>query len=109
MAFADTQSGEEQTGKNGRKGAKGRKDGNQEAVIKTKVVKDRIDDLLVLLSKAESAATKYGDAIKATAEASGINSGALRKFVSARAGEKFEDKKRDCEQLSLLFEEVGEK
>lgn len=106
MAFAEPNSGEEHGGRK----TKGRKGSDkQEAVIKTKVVKDRIDELVTLHGKVEAASGRYGDAIKATAEACGINSSALRKFVSARAGEKFEDKKRDCEQLSLLFEEVGEK
>lgn len=100
---------QESDGETGKRGAKGRKGpDHQEATIKTKVIKDRLDELLTLQTKAENASNRFSDAIKATAEASGINAGALRKFVNARAGEKFDERKRDCEQLSLLFEEVGE-
>lgn len=102
MSFQETETG-------GKRGTRGRKDNDgQEATIKTKVIKDKMDELLTLQTKAENASARFSDAIKAVAESSGINAGALRKFVTARAGEKFEERKRDCEQLSLLFEEIGE-
>lgn len=92
-----------------RRAPKARKDAShQEKVILTSVVKEHIDKLLTLHSKAATASEDFSSAIKATAEKSGINAAALRKFVAARAGENFEDRKRDCEQLSLLFDEVGE-
>lgn len=89
--------------------AKGRKDGmGQEAVIKMAPVKENIDNLIELFTKAGEASEKLNDAIKATAEKSGLLAGVVRKFVTARAGEKFEEEKRKVEQLSLIFDEVGD-
>ena len=48
------------------------------------------------------------EGVKANAERAGIQASVLRKFIAARAGENFGDKKRDALQLSLLFEEIGE-
>lgn len=90
--------------------AKGRKDADhQEAVIRTRIVKEAIDDLCDLHAKRQEAADCYNDAVKAVAEKSGLLASAVNRFVVARAGEKFEEAKRKCDQLSLLFEEVGEK
>ena len=58
--------------------------------------------------KAEEAAEDFASAVKATAEASGLLASVVRRFVTARAGENFEEKARECEQLSLLFDEIGE-
>jgi hypothetical protein len=80
----------------------------QEAVIETKVVKDKINYLVKLKNAADEAGEDYSEGIKKVAEDSGILASELRKFVNARAGENFEEAKRRCEQLALLFEEVGE-
>lgn len=92
-----------------RKGPKGRqgKEG-QEAALNHETVANRIEELVTLQHKAKEAADAYSDGIKATAEASGFLASEVRKFVTARAGERFHEKKRAVEQLSLLFEEVGE-
>ena len=88
--------------------AKGRKDDTgQEAVIKMQPIKDIITDLVDLYTKAGKASDTLNDAIKAAAEKAGLQASAVRKFVVARAGEKYEEKKRDAEQLSLLFDEIG--
>ena len=91
------------------KGARGRKDAEgQEAVPQTKPVKDRINDLIALKVKADEAADKFNDAIKAVAEKAGLLASVVRKFVNARAGEKYEEESRKVEQLSLIFEVIGD-
>lgn len=87
----------------------GRKDKEgQESVIKLTEIKQRIDDLVELHIQAAEAAARYGEAIKAAAEKSGLLASVVRKFVAARASEDFGEHKRKVEQLALVFEEVGE-
>src|SRR5712664_4226457 len=87
----------------------GRQDAeHQETVIETKVVKDKINHLVKLKTTADEAVADFADAVKKVAEDSGLLAASVRKFVVARAGEGYEEAKRKCEQLSLLFEEVGE-
>jgi hypothetical protein len=50
----------------------------------------------------------FSDAIKVTAEKGGVQAAVLRKFVKATAGDQREEKKRENEQLCLLFDEVSE-
>lgn len=88
--------------------AKGRKDGGQEAVMKAKPVKDKIDHLVKLHNTAKEAGTDLSDAIKKVAEAGGVNAKCLRSFVAARAGEDFEAKHREVEQMQFLFDKIGE-
>jgi len=80
----------------------------QEQVQRPQVIDERVDELVHLKTAADEAAESFADAIKKAAEDSGLLASVVRRFVVARAGEKFEEKKRECEQLSLLFEEVGE-
>jgi len=87
--------------------ARGREDRGQEAVIKLDPIKSQVDELVQLHRKAAEANDQYGEAIKATAEKSGLLASVVRKFVAARAGEKFTEEKKKAEQLSLLFEDVG--
>jgi type IV secretory pathway VirB4 component len=88
---------------------RGRKDENrQEKIITLAPVKERIGFLVKLYKEAASSAEALSEDIKAVAEKAGINASALRKFVTARASEKFEERKRYCEQLNLLFEDIGE-
>jgi hypothetical protein len=87
---------------------RGRKDrNNQEAVVKLDVIKDRIDELVQRYKAAQDEAEGFNSGIKAAAEASGLLASVVRKFVVARAGEKFADKKNEAMQLSIIFEEVG--
>ncbi|MGH9960730.1 MAG: hypothetical protein ACREBC_27015 [Pyrinomonadaceae bacterium] len=62
---------------------------------------------MTLYTQAQESAAKCSDAIKAVAEESGLLANVLRKFVKARAGDKFKEAKRTVEQLSLVFE-LGE-
>lgn len=88
---------------------KGRKNADkQEAIISMLPVKESIEELVALHIKAGEASDKFSEAVKATAEKAGLLASVVRKFVQARAGEKFEEKKTECDQLSLVFEEVGQ-
>jgi len=88
---------------------RGRKDADkQETVTKPDIVGEKIYSLVILYKASQSAGAEFGDAVKAAAEASGYNAAAIRKFVVARAGENFAEKKRDLEQQMELFDEVGE-
>jgi predicted Zn-dependent protease len=90
-------------------GRKARTSDHQEAVIKLDELNPLAVEMLITdLKAAQEAATIFDEGIKANAERAGIQSSVLRRFITARAGEKFEDKKRDAMQLSLLFEEIGE-
>lgn len=94
---------------NGGKSPRGRKtEDGQEQAINLTALKKGIGELVDLHIRKKSAADDLSSAIKAIAEKSGLLSAAIRKLVKARAGEKFEDKKREVEQLSLVFEEIGE-
>lgn len=100
-----------QEGTEGKKSrrARGRKDENkQEGVTVPSKVKDAIDELVNLYRAQHMAAAGFSDAVKAVAEKSNYNAAAIRKFVVARAGEKFAESKRLAEQQMELFEEVGE-
>lgn len=96
-------------GKGKRGGAKGRMDADkQPAVKKAEVIAERIDELVRLHKAAGEAAEDAKSAITKAAEDSGYLASAVRKIVTARAGEKFEEKHREVEQQLELFEEVGE-
>ncbi len=87
---------------------RGRKNADkQEAIIDNSIIKARIEEMVKLKKASDTASDEFSEAIKFVAESAGLNASAVRKFVLARAGEHFEDKKKECEQLSLLFEEVG--
>jgi hypothetical protein len=95
---------------NGRASPRGRKDQTtgQEEAITMAPVKKSIDELVRLYTQQQAASEKCSTGIKTVAEQSGLLANVLRKFVKARAGEKFEEAKRTVEQLSLVFDEVGE-
>ena len=96
-----------ETGKSKR--TRGRKDADkQEAVTKPNVVGERIEELVRLHTKAKEAATDESEAIKKCAEDSGYNATNIRSLVVARAGESFQEKKKNIEQQMELFDEVGE-
>jgi hypothetical protein len=90
-----------------KKGARGRKDKGQEAVIKLEALSVTVEELITLKKAAETAATAYADGIKATAEKAGLLAKVVRSFVDARAGDKYDDKKTEVDQLALCFDEVG--
>jgi hypothetical protein len=81
----------------------------QESVVRAdQLTAAAIDTLVADYKYAAQAADTLSEGIKAAAERAGIQATVLRKFITARAGEKFEEKKRDAAQLNLLFEEVGQ-
>lgn len=89
------------------KGAKGRKGKDkQEAVIEIAKLRQKLPELVKLKKAADEASANLNDGIKAAAEKSGLLASVVRKVVVASAGENFEEKKREAEQLSLAFEEV---
>jgi len=86
---------------------RGRLDSDQqEAVIKLEPVRDRIETLVQLYNDSQVAAQEFGEAVKEVAEEAGLLAKSVRKFVVAVACEKVEEQKRQCEQLSLLFDEI---
>lgn len=89
---------------------RGRKDQGIEAVPNSKPVMDAINDLVHLHRKKEDASDTYNSAVKKVAERAGLLSAVVNKFVTAKAGDKFEDEKKKVEQLSLIFDaaEVAE-
>jgi len=80
----------------------------QEAVVKIGPVRDRLEELINLHHAAEEKQEEFAAAVKATAGTSGIQASVLRRFVIARSGENFGARRRDCRQLELLFDEIGE-
>jgi hypothetical protein len=98
-----------QVGGNGAdKSAKGRKGKDrQEAVIEPQVLKQRMPQLVKLKKSSDSASEDLNDAIKACAEKSGLLASVVRKAVVASAGEDFEAKHREVEQLQLAFDAVA--
>lgn len=95
---------------NGRASPRGRKDqtSGQEGAINMAPVKKSIEELVRLYMQQQAAAEKCSSAIKTVAEKSGLLSEVVRKLVKARAKDKFEEAKRTVEQLSLVFDQIGE-
>lgn len=90
-------------------GVPGRKDaGGQEATIEVGELKKRAKELETLYKKKKDASEAYNLGVKAVAEASGLMSNVVGKFVKARADSKFAAKQREYEQLALVFAELGE-
>ncbi len=90
------------------RGARGRQGRDkQEKVIRMKELDDRIPHLVSLHTKSKDAAKDYSDAVKAVAEKSGLLASVVRRFVVAKAGQNFDEKKKEAEQLSLVFDELG--
>ena len=72
------------------------------------VVAAKIANLEQLHIKARDAAKATTEAIKAVAAASGYSAATIKRLVTARVGDKFDDMVRDSEQQLELFSEVGE-
>lgn len=87
---------------------KGRKDADkQEAVLQPKVVAERLEKLVGLARGVDDAKEDLNISIKRCAEDSGFLASVIRRRVMAAKGENFETKKREVEQLELLFSEVA--
>lgn len=86
----------------GRRGSEG-----QEAVIKLEALSVKTDELVKLHTAATDAATDFGEAVKKVAEEAGLNAATVRKYIAARAGDKYDETKQRVLQLALVFEEVA--
>lgn len=92
-----------------REGARGRKDKDgQEAVITIKQMTPKeITELVEKEKHLEAVTADINDAVKAKAEQYGVKASALRKYIKAKAGYKFEEKKNSALQLALVFETLN--
>ena len=90
------------------RGARGRQDrsGQEKVIDKTKLM-DRLPHLVKLHAAAKDAGKDLSDGIKKVAEQSGLLASVVRKIVVAKSGENFEEKKKEAEQLALMFDEVA--
>jgi hypothetical protein len=96
------------TGGRRRRQVKGRQDAaKQEKKIEIQKLDEKMDHLVSLHTACKEAGTNFSDAIKAVAESSGLQASVVRRFVAAKAGENFGDRKRDAEQLALVFDEIA--
>lgn len=92
-----------------RPGARGRKDRDgTEETIKIKPIKDASKEVMKLLRRAETAKTECDDAFKLLAERSGTNVSNLKKLFKASLKGNYADVRRDIDQQSVIFEQVGE-
>jgi len=109
MAFEDTKGEHSGNGNgSGKTKGKGRKGKDrQEAVIEVAELKKRMAQLVKLKKANDETAEDLNDAIKKAAEESGLLASVVRKAVVASAGEDFEAKHREVEQLSLAFEALA--
>lgn len=87
--------------------AGGKKEKSQKPLNFAKV-RERIEELVTLYHYAKSARIEFSEAIRTTAEAAGLKPSVLRKFVNARATD-YPKAYVDQEQLSLCFDEVGQR
>jgi hypothetical protein len=94
-----------ETSKTGRRGrGVGRQDrSKQEKVIKLSELDDRMTHLISLYNKSTEASKDLSDAIKAVAEKAGLLASVVRRLVTAKAGDNFDERKREVKQLSLAF------
>jgi len=90
-------------------GSRGRRDreGGEE-VIKIAPIKEAAAQCMKLLNRMETAKADFSDAIKLLAERSGTNAANLKKLFKASHKGNFSDVRRDIDQQSVLFEQVGE-
>lgn len=75
---------------------------------KPQIVAERIDELVRLHLRAKDCAAEATEAIEKAATDSGYKASVVKKLVTAKAGDKFEEKHREVEQQAELFDEVGE-
>lgn len=87
---------------------RGRLDADKQPAKKQpQIIAERLDELVELQTKAKAATERAADAITKAAEDSGYLASAVRKLVTAKAGDKFEEKHREVEQQGELFNEVA--
>lgn len=83
------------------------KDGGP-AVIKLETLATRIQDLMDLKIASTQAVKAYQDAAAAVAEASGLNTGTVNRYVRARIGNNFREERNRASQMAFVFESLGE-
>ena len=93
-------------GAGGRMGT-GRVDRDPAVSQKPKIIADRIEELVNLHRIAKSASETLTEAVEKAAQDSGYKPAVVKKLVTAKAGDKFEEKHREVEQQAELFDEVG--
>lgn len=87
----------------------GRKDkSGQEKVIKWDVLKAKLPELEKLCCVLDTKKAEFSEAVKACAEESGLMASAIRKVVRAKIDNRYIDKKREADQLALVFDECNE-
>ena len=87
--------------------ARGRQDrSGQEKVIEVAKLIEKLPHLQGLYNTAKEANKDFSDAVKAVAEKSGLLASVVRKIVVAKAGENYDDKKKEAEQLEMVFGEL---
>jgi hypothetical protein len=79
----------------------------QGEVIRLDELRKKLGYLIRLHTAAKDAKEEFAEAVQAVAEASGFQATVVRRFVNAKAGSTFEKKKKEAEQLSLVFDEVA--
>lgn len=88
--------------------ARGRQDrSGQEKVIDMSKLTERLPHLVKLHTASKDANADLSSAITTVAEKSGLLASVVRRVVVAKAGENFDEKKKEAEQLELVFAELG--
>lgn len=80
---------------------------DQEAVVKLDAVRENLHDLEQQYRDSVDTAEAFAEAIKAVAEESGLFPKVLRRFVIARVKDQIRERKRECDQLFFLFDEIS--
>lgn len=79
----------------------------QDEPIRLEELRKKVNYLVKLHDAAQTSREEFSEAVRAVAEASGLQAKVVRRFVIAKAGTTFDRKKKEAEQLSLVFEEVA--
>jgi len=79
----------------------------QDEVIRLEELRKKVGYLVKLHTAAKDAREEFAEAVRAVAEASGLQAKVVRRFVVAKSGTTFEKKKKEAEQLQLVFDEVA--
>lgn len=70
------------------------------------VVKDSLEHLKQSAREAKASAEIFKDDINSVSEKANVSPAVLRAFVNASISDKYHDKRKQADQLCLLFEEV---
>jgi len=81
--------------------------GQEKMINLTTLDKATLDTLVADYKHAVAAKDRFSDGVKAVAEKAGLNAGPLQRYIKARAGDRLDEKRKDAEQLDLLFREMA--